>query len=315
VVNVPDLGIDLLRLDNETSKFDLSVAMVETSRGLLTTVEYSTDLFDSSTAVRLLSNYRTLLEGIIADPGQTISRLPLLTENERNQILVEWNATGVEYPRDRCIHELFASQARRNPEAIAAVFGEQRISYGELERRSEELAGHLRALGVSSGARAAICVEPSVEMIVGLLGILKAGAVYVPIDPEYPEERIAFMLAESETAVVLTHKRLAAQFSGKAIKSVWLDGGWETIGRIEDVEPPRLVAGKSDDLAYVMFTSGSTGKPKGVCVPHRAVNRLVANCDYVRLGPEDVVAQVSNCCFDAATFEICATTSSASSWT
>ena len=303
-VNVPDLGIDLLRLDNKTSKFDLSVAMVETSRGLLTTVEYSTDLFDSSTAVRLLSNYRTLLEGIIADPRQTISRLPLLTENERNQILVEWNATGVEYPRDRCIHELFASQARRDPQAIAAVFGEQKISYGELERRSGELAGHLRALEVSSEARVAICMEPSVEMIVGLLAILKAGAAYVPIDPEYPEERIAFILAESEAEVVLTHKGFAAQFAGKGIKSVWLDGGWEDIERIEDVEPPLWPAGKPDDVAYVMFTSGSTGKPKGVRVPHRAVNRLVVNCDYLRLGPEDVVAQVSNCCFDAATFEI-----------
>ncbi|HEY5953489.1 MAG TPA: amino acid adenylation domain-containing protein, partial [Terrimicrobiaceae bacterium] len=303
-VNVPDLGIDLLRLDNKTSKFDLSVAMVETSRGLLTTVEYSTDLFDSSTAVRLLTNYRTLLEGIIADPRQTISRLPMMTEAERNQIVVEWNATGVEYPRDRCIHELFASQARRDPQAIAAVFGEQEISYGELERRSGRLAGHLRALGVVPGARVAICVDPSVEMIVGLLAILKAGAAYVPIDPEYPEERIDFMLAETEAAVVLAHRRLAAQFSGKAIKSVWLDGGWEALERIEDVAPPLWAAGKPDDVAYVMFTSGSTGKPKGVCVPHRAVNRLVVNCDYVRLGPEDVVAQVSNCCFDAATFEI-----------
>lgn len=301
-VHVPDLGIDLLRLDNKTSKFDLSVAMVETSRGMLTTVEYSTDLFDSSTAVRLLNNYRTLLEGIIADPQQTISRLPMLTENERNQILVEWNATGVEYPRDRCIHELFASQAQRDPQAIAAVFGEQEISYGGLELRSGRLASHLRALGVSSGARVAICLEPSVEMIVGLLAILKAGAAYVPIDPEYPEERIDFILAETEAAVVLTHRRLAAHFA--RIKNVWLDGGWEALERIEEVEPICLAAGKPDDVAYVMFTSGSTGKPKGVCVPHRGVNRLVVNCDYVQLGPDDVVAQVSNCCFDAATFEI-----------
>ena len=188
-------------------------------------------------------------------------------------------------------------------QAVAVVFGEQELSYRELNDRSERLAGYLSSLGVSSGARVAICSEPSVEMIVGLLGVLKTGAAYVPIDPKYPEERICFMLAETEAAVVLTQERLVSRFSGMAIKPVCLDTGWDSIERLDD---PRQQCGRVEgtDVAYVLYTSGSTGKPKGACVPHCAVNRLVVNCDYVRLGPEDVVAQISNCCFDAATFEI-----------
>ena len=184
------------------------------------------------------------------------------------------------------------------------VFGEQEFSYGELERRSGP-AGRLfeAAWGVGRGARVAICMEPSAEMIVGLLGILKAGAAYVPIDPRYPEERIGFMLAESGGGGGADARRACSRFSGKASRAcVWMRG-WEAIERTGGGAPWRT-SGEPEDVAYVIFTSGSTGKPKGVCVPHRAVNRLVVNCDYVRLGPEDVVAQISNCCFDAATFEI-----------
>jgi non-ribosomal peptide synthetase component F len=306
-VNVPDLSIDLLRVDNGTSKFDLSVVIVETQRGLSTTVEYSSDLFDASTAARLLRNYRTLLEGIAEDPRQKISRLPLLTETERERILVEWNATGVEYPRDRGIHKLFEEQVRRSPQAVAVVFGGRELSYAELDERSGRLARYLSSLGVGEGARVALCMEPSVEMIVGLLGILKVGAAYVPIDPKYPLERICFMLADSGAGVLLTRKGLLSRFSDKAVKSVCLDGDWEAMegfGEAGQQQQEHSWVAEGGEVAYVLYTSGSTGTPKGVSVPHRAVNRLVVNSDYVQLGPEEVVAQISNCCFDAATFEI-----------
>ena len=300
-VNVPDLSIDLLRLDKGASKFELSLAMVETPSGLITTVEYRTDLFDPSTAARLLKNYRTLLDGIIADPRQRISRLPLLTKAERERILVQWNATGVEYPRDRRVEELFTEQAKRTPQAVAVQFGEHELRYGELDDQSGMLAHYLRSLGVRRGAKVAICGEPSTEMIVGLLGILKAGAAYVPIDPKYPEERISIILTDIEADVVLTDKALASRFSGVGIKTVCLGERWGPLAAEGGGAWEPCTAG---DLAYILFTSGSTGKPKGVCVPHRGISRLVVNCDYVRLGAEDVVAQISNYCFDAATFEI-----------
>ena len=203
------------------------------------------------------------------------------------------------------IHEVFEEQAKRHPQAVAVVFGEQELSYEELKVRSGQLAGFLSSLGVGPGERVAVCLEPSIEMVVGLLGILKAGGAYVPIDPRYPEERIALMLEDSGAGVVLTSQGLTWRFSGRPVRSVCLDGDWESIRRLGGSrgEQDAYTAGP-EDVAYVMYTSGSTGKPKGVMVPHRAVNRLVINSDYVRLGSGDVVAQIANCCFDAATFEI-----------
>ena len=286
-----------------STRFDLELHLSEQGDGWSGSLVYSRDLFDETTIETMVCHYVTLLEGMLQEPERPVSQVPMMAEIERERILVRWNATGVEYPRDRCIHSVFEEQARRAPQAVAVVYGEQELSYGELERRSAELAGYLRSLGVGVGARVAICMEPSAEMIVGLLGILKAGGAYVPIDPGYPEERICLMLAESEAGVLLSREGLAGRFSGKAVKIVCLDTGWEPIARVKDTGQ-QLQAAEPEDVAYVLFTSGSTGTPKGVCVPHRAVNRLVVNCDYVRLGPEEVVAQISNCCFDATTFEI-----------
>jgi amino acid adenylation domain-containing protein len=304
IVSVPDLSVELLRIDNGTSKFDLSIALMETQGGLATTLDYNVDLFDASTANRLLRSYTTVLEGVAREPRQKISQLPLLSKVERDQILINWNATRVQYPRDRRVHELFEAQARRTPQAVAVAFGEQELRYGELDDRSRELGHYLRRLGVGSGAKVAICLEPSTDMIVGLLGILKAGAAYVPIDPDYPEERISFMLADTEAMLVLTCKSLAWRFSNNGIRTVCLDTGGESIERFDDGGQLSSAAGEPGDLAYILFTSGSTGQPKGVCVPHQAIVRLVVNCGYLQLSAEDVVAQVSNCCFDAAVFEI-----------
>jgi amino acid adenylation domain-containing protein len=297
-------GLEVSRkfLPSSSTRFDLELHFFRDGDGWSGSLVYSRDLFEEETIEGMVRQYVALLEEMLAEPACPVSRVPMMPGCERERILVEWNATGVDYPRDRSIDQLFEEQAKRTPRAVAVVFGEQELTYGELDLRSGELAHYLGSLGVRAGARVGICIEPSIEMIVGLLGILKAGAAYVPIDPKYPEERISFMLADTEAAVLLTRKGLESRFSGDGVKAVYLDTGWEPIeaaghGSTRESCTP-------EDIAYVIFTSGSTGTPKGVCVPHRGVSRLVVNCDYVQLCPEDVVAQVSNCCFDAATFEI-----------
>ena len=166
---------------------------------------------------------------MLAQPERPVSLVPMMSSRERDRILVDWNATSVDYPRDRCVHELFEDQARRSPEAIAVEFGEQKLSYAELDDRARELARYLRSLGVRRGAKVAICIESSTDMVVGLLAILKAGAAYVPIDPNYPEERISFMLADTQAAVVLTREGLVARLAPSGIKTVCLDADREPI--------------------------------------------------------------------------------------
>ncbi len=303
-VDASDLDVELLRIDNGSSKFDLSLVIVEAGDHLMTTVEYSTDLFDASTPVRLLESYKVLLEAIAKDPRCPISRFPLLTNGERTRIIEEWNATGREYGCEQCIPEVFGEQARRRGKAVAVVFGGRELSYEELDSRSEAVAESLAKLGVRRGCRVGICLEPSVEMVVGLLGIVKAGAAYVPIDPEYPEERVMLMLREAEAAVLLGSGKKVSSVGSEGIRTVKVEEIWQSVPATGGDRGRALQGLSGEDEAYVIFTSGSTGRPKGVCVPHRAVINLVANSDYVQLGAEDVVAQISNCCFDAAVFEI-----------
>ena len=202
-----------------TSKFDMTLSVEETSAGLRGTLEYNTDLFDEGTIRRMLGHYQRLLEGMVADPGQPISRLPLLTEDERHQLLVEWNNTACDYPADRCVHQLFEEQVERTPGAVALVFEDQELTYGELNARSNQLAHHLRDLGVGPETLVGIYVDRSLEMVVGLLGILKAGGAYVPLDPEYPAERLAFMLQDMQAPVLLTRQRLLARLPESPLES------------------------------------------------------------------------------------------------
>ena len=300
-VHAPDVEVELLRIDNGTSKFDLSLVIVEIGGGLITTVEYSTDLFEHSTPVRLLESYRILLEAITEDPLRPISRLPMLAEAERDRILEDWNTTQREYRREGCIHDVFREQARLRGQIVAVSFGGRELSYEELDLRSESVAECLREVGVTRGCRVGLCLEGSVAMVVGLLGILKAGAAYVPIDPEYPEERVKLMLGEAEAAVLLTGGSVDVSAEIRTLK---VEEIWQSFPMAGGERKPPVEGLSGEDEAYVIFTSGSTGKPKGVCVPHRAVINLVVKSDYVELGSEDVVAQISHCCFDAAVFEI-----------
>ncbi|BAZ09548.1 amino acid adenylation domain-containing protein [Calothrix sp. NIES-4071] len=224
-----------------------------------------------------------------------------LTEQEQHKILVEWNDTTVDYPKHLCIHQLFEAQVEKTPNNIAVVFNNQKFTYQELNHRANKVAHYLQSKGVGTETLVGICVERSWEMVVGLLGILKAGGAYVPLDPTYPQERLSFMLADSQVQVLLTQQKFVAGFTESGVKTVCLDTEWELInGRL--LNPTSNVTALN--LAYVIYTSGSTGTPKGVAVPHRAVNRLVCNTNYVQFDKSDRIAQASNASFDAATFEI-----------
>src|SRR3990172_6881802 len=296
------LTLNPLEVGSGTAKFDLTLSIVEGAEGLRGILEYNSDLFNTDTITRMLGHFQTLLEGIVANPEQRISDLPLLTEAERQQLLVEWNDTKRDYPQDKCIHELFEAQVERTPEAIAVVFEDQQLTYSELNARANQLAHYLRALGVGPEVLVGICMERSLEMVVGLLGILKAGGAYVPLDLTYPKERLAFMLEDTHVPVLLTQERLVLGLPQHGATVVCLDADWEVIA--QESEESLVSGATAENLAYVIYTSGSTGRPKGISVPHRAVNRLVFNTNYVNLEPSDRIAQASNSSFDAATFEI-----------
>lgn len=319
VLELSSLTLKPLEIDNQTAEFDLTLSLVETEQGLTGFFEYNTDLFDATTITRMLGHFQTMLAGVAADPNKCLCDLPLLTPAERHQLLVEWNDTQTDYPKDACIHQLFEAQVERTPDAPAVVFEDSVLTYRELNCRANCLAHHLQKLGVGPEVLVGICVERSLEMVFGLLGILKAGGAYVPLDPVYPQERLAFMLEDAQVPVLLTQQRFVEGFPKSRVKIICLDSDWEGIDStpskkasptgiaslpaLESQENPASEV-TADNLAYVIYTSGSTGKPKGVAVPHRAVNRLVFNTNYVNLKPSDKVAQASNASFDAATFEI-----------
>ena len=286
----------------DTAKFDLNLFMSEFENGLHSSLVYNTDLFDEATVARMLTHFHTLLEEIAANPDARLSELSLMTIEEREQ-LEQWNQTQSEYDRDKCVHQLVELQAARRPEAVAVVYGENEISYEELNRRANQLAHYLRKHGVGLEARVGVLMERSVEWIVALLGILKAGGVYVPLDGSYPEQRLRFMLEDAEVKLLLMQSgqpEIVAE--EEATEVVYLDTGWEWLEG-ENGENLENVT-EAENLAYLMYTSGSTGRPKGVGVTHRAINRLVSNTNYVKFDENDRVAQISNASFDAATFEI-----------
>ena len=289
-------------IHTHTSKFDLSLTFVETEGALHGTLEYSTDLFERSTIERMAGHLRNLIDAIVGNPQARLSALPMMGERETRQVLVDWNDTARDYPADRTLDKLFEAHAARAPNATAVVFGHQPwLDYATLNRRANQLAHRLRRLGVGPDVLVALYLRRSPAMIVAMLGILKAGGAYVPIDVDYPDERVAFMLADSAARVTLTEKALAPRLADAGTQLLCIDDDPSL-----DSEPfgnPDPLA-RPEHLAYVMYTSGSTGKPKGVMIPHRAVARLVCNTDYVRIGPPDCVSQASNASFDAATFEI-----------
>ena len=307
------LTLKPMLVHNGAAKFDLTLMMWETTQGLSGLLEYNIDLFDASTISRILGHFQTLLEGIVANPDQRLSDLPLLTSAEHQQLLVDWNNTQTEYSQDHCIHQLFEIQVEQTPDAVALVFiGEpnvtshrthQQLTYRQLNTRANQLAHHLQTLGVGPGDLVGLCLERSIEMVVGLLGILKAGAAYVPLDPTYPQERLAYMLSDAQVSVLLTQPPLLPQLPQLPAQVVCLDTSRAEIAQAAETNPVR--AAKPDNLAYVIYTSGSTGKPKGVQIIHQGLGNLAtAQKQRFDVQPTSRVLQFASLSFDAAIWEI-----------
>jgi amino acid adenylation domain-containing protein len=271
---LPEMQLGTLKLsfpevEETSSKYDLLMNFWESAEGLSGGLEYNTDLFDRATARRLVAHFQTLLEAAVAEPSRKLSELSLLTEIERQHLLFDWNESGAEYPKENCIHELIEQQAAAAPGRVALVFEGSELTYGELDTRANQLARHLSAFGVGPGQLVGLCTEHSLEEVLGLLAVLKAGAGYVPLDVELPARRLAFMLADAGVSVVLTEQRFAPGFVEGGVRTICLDTDWPAIARESGANLTN--AAKPDDIAYVIYTSGSTGTPKGVAVSHRSL--------------------------------------------
>ena len=302
-IALSDLTLSWMEAEHRTSRFDLALELRVRGEGIGGKLEYSTDLFEAETVERLLEHYENLLASVVAAPEQQLSELSILSAGEREQILVEWNATEAEYESSRCLHELVEEQAARRPEAVAVCHEEEQVTYGELNGRANQLAHYLRKLGIGTGDLVAICVERSVEMIVGVLGILKAGAAYVPLDPSYPEQRLAFMMADTQAPVLLTQAGLVSELPEIEAQVVCLDQDWEEISAESETNVGRATT--AEDLAYVIYTSGSTGRPKGVMVSHESVVHLFQGLQpRIGFDEQDVWSVFHSYAFDFSVWEI-----------
>ncbi|WP_353122979.1 condensation domain-containing protein, partial [Planktothrix agardhii] len=300
--NLPGLTIAEMSWELDSVRFDLEVHLSEVNDGIAGYCCYKIDLFDGATIARLLEHFQNLLRAIIVNPQESVSLLPLLSEQEQKQLLVDWNQTKTDYPQEQCIHQLFESQVERTPDAIAVVFEEQSLTYSELNCLANQLAHYLQKSGVKPDELVGICLERSLDMIVGLLAILKVGGAYVPIDPDYPQERISFMLQDTQVKVILTCESLQTSLPNHQSIVVCLDKDWQQINQASQENLNSTVS--ADNLAYITYTSGSTGKPKGVEITHRSVNRLLFGVNYVHLDATQRFLQMAPIAFDASTFEI-----------
>ena len=310
ILQLPGVTIKPLQLPVRVAKFDLTLTMQEGPQTLAGSIEYSSDLFEAGTILRMVEHLQVLLEGIVADAERSIGSLPLMGEEERRQVLGVWNDTTRGYPSELCMHELFERQVERTPGAIALVHAGTLWTYGELNERANRLGHYLMKRGVGPEVLVGLCAERSEEMVVGLLGIQKAGGAYVPLDPGYPQERLAYMVRDSGLAIVVTAGdvawssiRAVAGNLGR-VEVVRVDEDWGEISAQGEASNPRSGV-RANNAAYVIYTSGSTGQPKGVVVEHGGVvNHNVATARAFRLGAEDRVLQFSTINFDAAVEEM-----------
>ncbi len=317
------LRAEAVELDGGMTKLDLTFSLMDKEHGITGHIEYSTDLFHRDTIERMARHFQTLLETIAVDPDQSIAALPVMTEPERQQILFEWNDTRADYPKDKCIHQVFEGQVERTPDLVAVQYDGRQLTYQDLNRSANQLAHYLISLGVGPEKLVGICVDRSIEMVVGLLGILKAGGAYVPLDPSYPKERLRFMLDDAQVSILLTQAKSAedgglmmddgdlqspnrdplSSILHPRLNVIQLDRDLPLIEKQSSENPTTLH--NSDDLAYVMFTSGSTGQPKGVMITHRGIaNRLHWMQDAYPLAESDRVLHKTPISFDVSVWEI-----------
>jgi amino acid adenylation domain-containing protein len=300
--SLPGLEVRPVPAVSGAAKFDLTLQLAETAAGVRGEIEYRTDLWDADTITRFAGHLRVLLEGVAAEPDTALSRLALLLPDEQVQVLGEFNATSEGYGPVVCLHRKIADQLQRTPDAIAVSFEGRVLSCRELDLRANRLAQHLRLLGVGPGALVGVCAERSVELVVALLGVLKSGAAYVPLDPGYPPERLAFMLEDSAVSVLLTQERLLESLPPHQARVVCLDRDWPQVAQQPAEEPHSGVT--PAHAAYMIYTSGSTGRPKGALNSHQGiVNRLLWMQQQYRLGTDDVVLQKTPFSFDVSVWE------------
>jgi amino acid adenylation domain-containing protein len=327
-LDLPELHGRLVYRQNQSAKFDLNVVVIPRDAQLLglgnngngerviMVWEYDTDLFDRSTIERMIAHFIQLLKCFVDDPTQKLSEVNYLSPDEMRLLIEDWNATAHGYPNQATIHSLFETQAAETPQAIAVELARLKgapkeaagwieqgcLTYAELNRRANQLAHYLIRLGVGRETVVSVFLDRSIDLIVSLLAILKAGAAYAPLETNYPQERLAWMLNDLESPIVITWSSLAERLPLSTSRVIFLDGEQQAI-ESESVENP-YVQCETDNLAYVMYTSGSTGRPKGVCIPHRGVIRLVKGANYARFASDEVFLQFAPSAFDASTFEI-----------
>jgi amino acid adenylation domain-containing protein len=291
-----DLAVGVARIERATTQFDLTVEISEP----LSRFGYNLDLFDSATIERMAAHFQTLLAGIVANPDARLSDLPLMSRAEREQILRAWNDTRQPYPHERCVHELFAAQAARTPDALAVIGADRSLSYGELSHRVNQLAHYLQQLGVGPEVRVAVCLERSPDLLVALLAVLQAGGCYLPLDPSYPAERLKLVLQDADVALVLTQAQIPLP---PVAPRLCLDADWPRIAQQPEYPPTSAVT--PANLAYLIATSGSTGRPKAVLLPHRALtNFLCAMQRQPGLSPTSTLLAVTTVAFDIAALEL-----------
>ena len=301
-IQIGELEMESMSLEQRAAQFDLSLVMTEIAGALRGSLEYNTDLFTGPTIEWMISHFQVLVNEIVASPDDRVADLQLLTPAEQETILTNWNDTATHYGEVESLHQLFESQAERTPQATALVYEDHRLTYRELNQKANQLAHGLRSLGVGADACVGVLMERSLEMVVGLLGILKAGGAYLPLEPQYPHERLSFMMSDAGVKIVLTQRRFADNVEAVTLRTCCLDDDWGAIATENTQNPPVKTCG--DHLAYVIYTSGSTGKPKGAMNTHRGiVNRLCWMQAAYELTDADRVLQKTPFTFDVSVWE------------
>jgi non-ribosomal peptide synthetase component F len=307
-LTLPEVRLTRLPSPHHTTHFDLALWLSDHGPEVTGDLEYASDLFERDSVERMVGYWQTLLEGMLAQETVRIGALPLLSEAQCRQLLEQFNGRAVPDPQPQLMHELFEAQAAARPEAVALVYEAETLSYAELNRRANQVAHYLQAQGIRPGDRVALCLERSLGMMVGVLGVLKAAATYVPLDPGYPQERLAYMLHDSAPAAVLTQSQLTAGLPELSVPVVLLDSGGQapslaTQPEFNPVPPP--LADRAQQAAYIIYTSGSTGLPKGVVIPHGALANFLSSMALTPgLDASDRMVAVAPLSFDLAVNEL-----------
>ena len=313
-LQLPGLTLQPFLGEHSTSKFDLSLIIEDRGTELIGAWEYSSDLFTQETISRITENFQTLLNGIVNNPETPINQLPIISAFEQQQILEKWNNTQQDYPESFCIHELFTQQVIKTPDAIAVKFGNQQLTYTQLNQKANQLANYLQNCGVTSEVLVGLYLERSLDILIAILAILKAGGAYLPLDPKYPQTRLTDILNDSQVSIILTQEKLLTSLSSPLPrgetpltpyqgKIILLDTDLTIISQ-QNIETP-ISAIKPDNLAYVIYTSGSTGKPKGVMITHQnIVNHATSIIDKYQINSHDRILQFTTFIFDVAAEEI-----------